>query len=536
MTAFFFANSTMTLRLRFSVLSATALLTLSLGQSALAADSGATITRGVFLRAMVKALMLETPDCRLPYRRAPASMTATLCAAYAKKALALWPDDASLLLSRPITRGEAILILTSLTNANETEDVRGFRDVKTDTEKKAVMNAVALQWLRPKRTHYFGLSAPLTSAEAKNLAVILTGSLDSETITPLPNRTLLDTIWRIIDRDYLYRNSIDLHKLTEDTADALVQSLKDPYTRYFRPDDARLWKEEIHGTIPGGIGANVEIFEGNLRVVSPLPGSPAERAGLQPGDLVTHAGDTVLAGMSLEKAITFIRGKPGTEIVLTILRGSETIKLSITREVITIPDVTVTSFDGVPVVRLMQFGEYADREIENLFKTIAEQNPRGVVLDLRNNPGGLLSTAIKVAGIFLPKDSVVTIVKDKNSSTVYKTMKAPILPPGVSVAVLINNGSASASEIVAAALKDAKRATLVGAKTFGKGTVQEVIDFETGDALKLTIAEFFSPLGTTINKTGIEPDYLVQQGSAQSSLAQYGINDPQLQKAIDLVR
>lgn len=498
-----------------------------------------TVSRGVFLRVMVKALDLDTPSCTLPYRRVPASMKGVLCAANEKKALSLWPSDQSLLLSKPITRGEALLVLTSLTDASETADVSAFRDVRTPQEKKAAMNAISRAWLQPKRSTYFGFSSPLTTEEAALLAVVISSGVASPS-TPegaevLPNRKLLDTIWQILDRDYLYRNTIDTRKLTEDTADALVKSLNDPYTRYFRPDDAQQWREEINGVIRGGIGANVEIFDGRVRVVSPLPGSPAELAGLRPGDIISEANGASLAGMTLEKAVSLIRGEAGTPVTLTIVRSSETLRVAITRQVITVPDIIVTSVQGVPVVRLLQFGEYADREIESVFKTIAAQNPRGVVLDLRNDPGGLLMTAVKVAGVFLPINSTVTIVKGKSETTEYTTQKAPILSPQTNVAVLVNNGSASASEIVAAALKDAKRGTLVGTRTFGKGTVQEVLDFVTGDALKLTIAEFFSPLGATINKTGVEPDIAVEAGPFQAGAA-YGVQDPQLQRAIDLVR
>ncbi len=499
--------------------------------------SSKTVTRASFLSWSMIALdqAPEADSCRLPYARVPRGMKQTLCTAQTRGALAVFGVSTQYPLARPITRGEALIVLTALTGKDETADVSGFKDVKGTAEIQAVANAIVLKWMQPQNAALFGVRQSLTGIEALSLLQAASKPLPVKAGTirvpltisegSLPQQELLDAVWVLIKRDYLHADKIESDEAGYKAIEGLVNSLNDPYSTFFRPEGADDFQSHINGEVTG-IGAHVEDKGGILTIVAPLPGSPAEKAGIQTGDEILEANGTVLAGLSLDKAVSYIRGERGTTVNLKIRRAGNEMNVSVVRDTVSIPEIQVIWQGDIAVVQLMQFGEITKKTIRSVFTDIATKNPRGIVLDLRNNGGGLLSAADIVMSNFVPRGTVVAQVKSRSETTTEKTEDEPTVNASTKMVVLVNKGSASASEIVAGALQDYKRATIVGIGTFGKGTVQEVIGFRSGEALKLTIAEWLTPLGRHIDKVGVQPDVLVESVD----------RDEQMRRALEVVR
>ncbi len=500
-----------------------------------------TISRSTFLSWSFEALSLSkgSGDCTLPFTRFPRGLKATLCEAQSQGALSLFISGKRYTLGSSISRGEALQVVTALLNEQETADVSGFKDVKTDAEKNAVMNAIALKWMTPARSNMFGLHRPLTGAEALTILSAASGkeaaSEQIQTITidlsggsqgELPRQDLFNAVWQLLNRDYLRRDKIDGTEAAYKAIEALVDSLKDPYTNFFRPASASDFQSQIKGEL-SGIGATIEDIDGIITVVSPITGSPAEKAGIQPGDQLLEANGILLTGLGVDKAVTHIRGEVGTSVTLKIRRNNVEISVTVVRNLISIPEIQVKWQGDIGVVQLAQFGETTEKQIRSVFMNIIKQNPRGIILDLRNNGGGLLSAADTVLSNFLPKGTLVAKVQSMTETTQETTLDEPTLDASMKVVVLVNKGSASASEIVAGALQDHKRATIVGVQTFGKGTVQEVIGFRSGEALKITIAEWLTPLGRKLDGVGVKPDIIVDKT---------GERDDQMQRALEILR
>ncbi len=499
--------------------------------------TGSSVSRANFLSWSSEAFRLKKDfTCTLPYARVPRGLIGTLCAMQDKGALLkAFGDTENIRLNSAILRGEALIIITSLSNAKDAADIAQYKDVKTDDEKQAVMNAVSRKWMNSVSSSSFGLRRPLKGIEALSLLQAATAQLPQQVkirLTPqaeqyqeLPNEELLNAVWQLIQRDYLRSPSIDKQEAGYRAIEALVNSLGDPYTNFFRPATANEFQLQIKGEL-SGIGAHIEDRAGVITVVSPIAGSPAERAGIAPGDEILEADGIVLTGLGVDKAVTYIRGEVGTVVELKIRRAGTTLTVRVKRESISIPEISVSWQGTIAVINIAQFGEATLLQSRSVFSKIAAQNPTGIILDLRNNPGGLLTAANTVLSNFLSKGSITTQVKGRIENRSEKTSDTPIIPENVKMAVLVNKGSASASEIVAGALQDYKRATILGTQTFGKGTVQEVINFRTGEALKLTMAEWFTPFGRKIDGIGVKPDVIVEAGD----------RDPQLQRAIEILK
>jgi carboxyl-terminal processing protease len=500
--------------------------------------SAETVSKINFLSWSFLALDIpkEKGDCKLPYARVARGLRATLCTSQTLGALEVLGTGRVYTLNEPITRGEAIIALTAILDRQSDADVSAFRDVKSAAETQAVKNAIADKWMVPASATNFGLKNRLTGSETLSLLQAASGELPDRvqniTVTigsgvsgTIPEEELMSAIWGIIERDYLKSDSIDKREAAYKAIEGLVDSLNDPYTNFFRPASAEDFQSQIKGEL-SGIGAQIEDKEGIITIVAPLPGSPAEKAGLTAGDQILEANDVKLTGLGSERAVTYIRGERGTTVKLKIKRGGTEFTVSVVREVISIPEIAVAWQGDIAVVTLSQFGETTQKQIRSIFTDIQKQNPRGVVLDLRNNGGGLLSAADTVMSNFVPKGSVVAQVKSRTSTYEEKTQDEPTLNTSTKVAVLVNKGSASASEIVSGALQDMKRATVIGTQTFGKGTVQEVIGFRSGEALKLTIAEWLTPKGRHIEGIGVKPDVIVDSED----------RDVQLKRALDILR
>jgi carboxyl-terminal processing protease len=369
------------------------------------------------------------------------------------------------------------------------------------------------------------------------------------TLAPLPLEELqqLAAVFGMIKSDYV--EPVDEKKLITDAISGMVSSL-DPHSQYF---DKKTFKEFREGTTGRFVGVGIEITQedGLIRVVSPIEGSPADRAGLKPGDLITRVDDTAVRGLSLNEAVKRMRGEPGTKVVLTILRKDEnrTFPVTITREEIRTQSVKSKIVEpGYAWLRLSQFQERTlddfVTKIEDIYKR--EPNLKGLVLDLRNDPGGLLDAAVAVSAAFLPEG--VTVVSTngqiEESKSVYKARpedymrrrgadplkRLPAALKTVPMVVLVNEGSASASEIVAGALQDHKRAVVMGSQTFGKGSVQTVRPLGPDTALKITTALYYTPSGKTIQAKGIVPDIMVDDTAEGSPFAVLRMREADLEK------
>jgi carboxyl-terminal processing protease len=345
---------------------------------------------------------------------------------------------------------------------------------------------------------------------------------------PLEEMQQLAAVFGMIKSDYV--EPVDEKKLITDAISGMVSGL-DPHSQYF---DKKSFKEFREGTSGRFVGVGIEIGmeDGLVRVVSPIEGSPAFRAGIKTGDLITRIDDTPVKGMSIDQAVKRIRGEPNTKVILTIFRKSEsrTFPVTITREEIRVQSVRGRVVEpGYAWLRISQFQDRTiedfARKLEELFK--AEPNMKGLVLDLRNDPGGLLEGAVAVSAAFLPRDAIVVTTNGQipESKATFKASpeyymrrggsdplrRLPEAVKTVPLFVLVNEGSASASEIVAGALQDHKRAVIMGSQTFGKGSVQTVRQLTADTALKLTTARYYTPAGRSIQATGIVPDLMLDE-------------------------
>ena len=369
------------------------------------------------------------------------------------------------------------------------------------------------------------------------------------TLAPLPLEELqqLAAVFGMIKSDYV--EPVDEKKLITDAISGMVASL-DPHSQYF---DKKSFKEFREGTTGKFVGVGIEITQedGLIRVVSPIEGSPADRAGLKPGDLITRVDDTAVKGLTLNEAVKRMRGEPGTKVVLTILRRDEnrSFPVTIVREEIRTQSVKSKVVEpGYAWLRLSQFQERTVEDFVTKLEDIYKREPglKGLVLDLRNDPGGLLDAAVAVSAAFLPEG--VTVVSTngqiEESKSIYKAVpedylrrrgadplkRLPAAVKSVPMVVLVNEGSASASEIVAGALQDHKRATIMGSQTFGKGSVQTVRPLGPDTALKITTARYYTPNGHTIQAKGIVPDIMVDDTAEGSPFAVLRMREADLEK------
>lgn len=348
--------------------------------------------------------------------------------------------------------------------------------------------------------------------------------------------------WDLLSREYLVKEAIDAQKLFYGAISGMVQAVGDPYTFFLTPEQQKSSKEELNGAFEG-VGIQLGFNKDKrLVVIAPLSGTPAEKIGIQAGDLILKIDDKDTSGISLPEAVKLIRGAKGTQVKLTILTedDGEPKEYNLIRDTIIVKSVEVaykTTPRGkdVAVLKLSRFGERTEDEWSEAVSDVVSKNPQGLVLDIRNNPGGFLEGAVFIASEFL--DSADLVVLQENASgqkTQFEVNRKGKLA-NIPMTVLINKGSASASEIVAGALQDRKRAKLVGEKSFGKGTIQEAQDLEGGTGIHITVAKWLTPNGRWVNDTnGLEPDVLVEPPKEESE-EKDDTKDPQLDKALELM-
>jgi carboxyl-terminal processing protease len=362
----------------------------------------------------------------------------------------------------------------------------------------------------------------------------LSAIADKETMaTPLPIEELraFSEVFGRIKSDYV--EPVSDKKLITEAISGMLSGL-DPHSAYLDADAFKELQVGTHGEF-GGLGIEVGMEDGVVKVVSPIEDSPAYEAGIKSGDLIIKLDDTIVKGLSLNDAVKRMRGKPGSKIILTILRKDEPKPLVFTlvRAVIKVQSVKSKMFEpGYGFVRITQFQEQTTENLATALVTLVKQNNgplQGLVLDLRNDPGGLLNGAVGVSAAFLPKDALVVYTEGRTDDAKMRLTASPQnylrgngktdylskLPDSISnvpMVVLVNGGSASASEIVAGALQDHKRAVIMGTQTFGKGSVQTVLPLGNNTAIKLTTARYYTPSGRSIQATGIVPDIIVEDG------------------------
>ena len=308
-----------------------------------------------------------------------------------------------------------------------------------------------------------------------------------------------------------YYEEVDEEKLVDGAINGMIKSLDDPYSAYMDKKEASSFHESISSSFEG-IGAEIQEQDGQIMVVSPIKGSPAEKAGVKPNDIILSVDGKSVEGLSSSEAVLKIRGEKGTKVDLSISRAgeSEPIKLTIKRDTIPIETVYAEMLDdGVAKIQVTSFSEHTVQELKTALEEMSKKDMKGIVLDLRGNPGGLLDQAIEMASLFIPNGEVVLQVEERSGKKeVYKSENDGELK--IPVVVLIDDGSASASEIVAAAVSESADIPLIGVKSFGKGTVQTAQDFKDGSNFKYTVAKWLTPEGNWIHKKGIKPDITVK--------------------------
>lgn len=387
--------------------------------------------------------------------------------------------------------------------------VKALDDDKIEQEN-AVQEQVTenkTNYIRLKKFHFIMLLFLIVFLSAGITTVALAFGKE-KVVNVAPERTEFDKLYQAYDtlKDKYYKD-LNQNKLINGAINGMVEALDDPYSDYMSNEEAKSFHSSISSSFEG-IGAEIQEKDGHIVIVSPIKGSPAEKAGLKPNDIIMSVDGKSLQGMNSTEAVTLIRGKKGTKVELTIQRPGmdETMKVPIVRDEIPIETVYGEMVDGkIAKVQITSFSSNTSKELVTTLNDLQKKGMKGLVLDLRQNPGGLLDEAISISSMFVPKGKLILKVEDRNG----KIQEYPSQNegnPDLPLVVLIDKGSASASEILSAAVKESAGVPLIGEKSFGKGTVQTASDFKDGSNLKFTTAKWLTPNGNWIHKKGIKPD------------------------------
>ncbi|MCX6757999.1 MAG: S41 family peptidase [Candidatus Nomurabacteria bacterium] len=342
-------------------------------------------------------------------------------------------------------------------------------------------------------------------------------------------------VWNTINEKYPQASTITDQDRVYGSISGLVSSLNDPYTVFFKPDEAKMFQEEIAGNF-SGIGMEVGMKDKILTVIAPLKDTPAYKAGIKSGDKILKIDSTVTSDLTIDEAIKKIRGKKGTTVALTIFRVGEkdAREIKVVRDIINIPTLdTNLRKDGIFVISLYSFSADSPNLFRSAMQEFVKSGSGKLILDLRGNPGGYLDAAVDMASYFLANGKLV-VTEDyggKKDPTIYRSAGYDLFTDNLKFVVLIDNGSASASEILAGAMQDYVIAKIVGEQSYGKGSVQEVIDVTPDTILKVTVAKWLTPNGTSISLKGLTPDYIIPITKKDIEAKK----DPQIDKAVELL-
>lgn len=340
-------------------------------------------------------------------------------------------------------------------------------------------------------------------------------------------------VWRLLEKHYIHPNDMNVQDMLHGAVGGLVRAVGDQYTVFMTPKQNTDFRKSLSGSLEG-IGAELTLREERLTVVAPLKGSPAARAGLQPEDIIVEVDGETTRGETLHQSVQRIRGQKGTEVELKIQRlgVSELITIRIVRDKITVPsteyEIKITGSGSVGYIAVNQFGENTNREVMQALQTFSPRDLKGIIIDVRYNGGGYLDRATDLVSMFQSTGKVVTVERRNAEPDVHYVYGRPIAPD-IPLAVIINEGSASASEILAGALQDAGRAKVIGKQSFGKGTIQEIFDLPGGSSLRITVARWLTPNGRDLGKEGVEPDIDIDRTREDFDEGR----DPQLDAAME---
>lgn len=338
-----------------------------------------------------------------------------------------------------------------------------------------------------------------------------------------------------LQEKFVDKGKFDIEKIIYGAISGMVKSLEDPYTVFLKPEETKRFIEDVKGTFEG-VGMEIDIRKGQLQVISPLEGTPAQSAGLRAGDKIIKINDKPTMDMTIEEAVNLIRGPKGSEVTLTIFREEweKTKEIKIVRAVIEVPSLKwEIKNENIAYLKLYQFSEKASFDFRIAAIEILNSPAQKIILDLRNNPGGYLEVAQEISGWFLKRGEIV-VIEDfgaRKERNIYKAQGNASLVD-FPVVILINQGSASGSEILAGALRDNRDILLIGEKSFGKGSVQELERLSEGSSLKITVAKWLTPKGELITDKGLEPDIKLEMTEEDYEEGK----DPQLDKAIETIK
>lgn len=342
-------------------------------------------------------------------------------------------------------------------------------------------------------------------------------------------------VWDLLEEKYVGRADLDANKLFYGAIRGMLEASGDPYTTFFSPEEQKAFEEDISGVFEG-IGAEMALQNGIVTVVAPLEGMPAEAAGIRAGDKILKINGESTENMTLDQAVDKIRGPKNTEVQLTLYSEGEedTQEVTVTRNTIAVKSVRYENKgEDIALIRVSRFGEETTKEFAGAVQSAQQQNARGIILDLRNNPGGLLDEAVNLSGYFLPSGATVVQEEDGQGKKLSILAKGKGQLQNAPTVILINQGSASAAEILAGAMRENRdNVRIVGETSFGKGSVQELIPVSKDTSVKITVARWLTPKGNQINESGIDPDHKIE-------LTRDDFNnkrDPQYDKAVEVLK
>ncbi|PIR94218.1 hypothetical protein COT97_02545 [Candidatus Falkowbacteria bacterium CG10_big_fil_rev_8_21_14_0_10_39_11] len=366
-----------------------------------------------------------------------------------------------------------------------------------------------------------------------NIANYYQTALAQEDLPSIFDGDLVKTVWGMLQEDFIKKDTIDPAKMYYGAIQGFVKGADDPYTTFMDPEQTAEFQADINAEFDG-IGAEIGIRDDRLTIVAPMPNSPAEKAGLLPGDKVYAIDDIDTTNMSMDKAVKLIRGPRGTDVKLLVLRDEQSsIDIVVTRDKIEIASVEWEfRSDNILYIKISNFYRDTDDQMDKIFSEMRQHDVSGIVLDMRNNPGGILSEANYIASQWLNSDEVIVVERFSDGREVQYRADAAAPFRDIPTVVLVNIGSASGSEIVAGALQDHGQAEIIGEQTFGKGSVQELRQLPDGSSLKITTALWLTPNENSINEVGVTPDQEVEM-TYEDYLEE---RDPQMDKALELIK